>query len=107
VRIFSYSEAWWFGNPGYYSHYVCSSSTASSFGAVGPLENLAWPDNREDPAQGYAPNSAAGDPRLAPWIEEFRRVGIVTTWTVIHFPLSPETWPVSFGPFSDDVRTLP
>jgi hypothetical protein len=107
VRVFSYSEAWYFGNPGHYSDYVCSVSTASSFGRLRSVENLDWPDKRDDANDGYAPTGPEEDPRLAPWIEAFRRASIVTTWTVIQFPLSPETWPVGFGPHGDDVRTLP
>jgi hypothetical protein len=108
ARYFAYSEAWSFGNPGHYSDYVCSTNMASRVGDIPThLESLDWPENREDPEEGYAPSGPDEDPRLAPWIEDTRRAAVVTTWSVIKFPLSPETWPVSFGPHGDEVRTLP
>lgn len=109
ARSYSYSEAWYFGNPGHYSHYVCTASMASPVGGYPEgLETLDWPKNRDDPSEGYTPTGPDEDPKPAPWIEAVRERAVVTTWTVIQFPLSPENWPPSnFGPHGDEVRTLP
>ena len=48
------------------------------------------------------------DPVLEPWIEAVRRSAVVTTSSVIQFPLSPENWPPEhFGPHGDEVRKPP
>ena len=109
ARVFTYSEAWYFGNPGHYSEYVTSTNMASraSRWPEITLHNLDWPDERADPTEGFGPEGADGEPTLAPWIVELRSRVEVTTWTVIQFPLTAETWPASFGPHGDEVRTLP
>jgi hypothetical protein len=109
ARTYAYSEAWYFGNPGYYSHYVCTASTVSQVGGYPEnLQHIDWPENRDDPNEGYAPTGEDEEPVLAPWIEAVRNNAVVTTWSVIQFPLSPEYWPPeNFGPHGDEVRTLP
>lgn len=109
ARTYAYSEAWYFGNPGHYSTYVCTASTASQVGGYPEdLEPIDWPENRDDPDEGYAPTGEDEDPILAPWIEAVRQSAVVTTWSVLQFPLSPENWPPeNFGPHGDEVRTLP
>jgi hypothetical protein len=80
ARTYSYSEAWYFGNPGHYSDYVCTASTASQVGGYPEnMEHIDWPENRDDPAEGYAPTGEDEDPILAPWIEAVRRGAVVTT----------------------------
>lgn len=109
ARTYAYSEAWYFGNPGHYSNYVCTASMASQVGGYPKkLEHIDWPEIRDDPDEGYAPTGEDEDPVLAPWIVAVRRSAVVTTWSVIQFPLSPENWPPeNFGPHGDEVRTLP
>lgn len=109
ARTYSYSEAWYFGNPGHYSNYVCTASIASPVGGYpAHLEHLDWPENRDDSDEGYRPTGEDEDPALAPWIEAVRERAVVTTWTVIQFPLSAVSWPPeNFGPHGDEVRTLP
>ena len=109
ARTYSYSEAWYFGNPGHYSSYVCTASMASEVGGYPVnMEHIDWPENRDDPDEGFAPTGDDEDPVLAPWIETVRSSAVVTTWTVIQFPLTPENWPPeNFGPHGDEVRTLP
>lgn len=109
ARGYAYSEAWYFGNPGHYSNYVCTASMASQVGSYPErLANIDWPENRDAAGEGYTPTGDDADPVLAPWIEAVRRSAVVTTWSVIQFPLSPENWPPeNFGPHGDEVRTLP
>jgi hypothetical protein len=109
ARRYTYSEAWSFGNPGHYSDYVCTASSASDVGGYPEgMQHLDWPGKHEDPDEGYAPSGPDEDPRLATWIETVRGRAVVTTWTVVQFPLSVERWPPdNFGPHGDEVRMLP
>jgi len=109
ARSYAYSEAWNCGNPGHYSDYVCTASMASQVGGYPTgLEHIDWPENRDNPDDGYVPIAEDEDPVLAPWIEAVRRSAVITAWSVIQFPLSPQNWPPeNFGPHGDEVRTLP
>lgn len=109
ARTYSYSEGWSFGNPGHYSDYVFTMSSVSTIGEFPPgMQSIPWPSDRADPEDGYGPAGPSGDRPLAAWINSVRRSAVVTTWTVIRFPLSMQDWPpVTFGPHGDEVRTLP
>lgn len=52
ARGYAYSEAWYFGNPGHYSNYVCTASMASQVGSYPErLANIDWPEIATPPAR--------------------------------------------------------
>lgn len=103
ARAWSYSEIYYFGNPGHYQSFAFTMSSASPLrgGEPGRIQTV---EAGEDPwLEHDAPENwleAAPD-----WIGELHATGVITTLTVVaEFPL--EDWP-TFGPHGDEVRTLP
>jgi hypothetical protein len=94
-KHWSYVEAYWEGNPGYYQYLVLAASRVSP-AAREPegIENIDWQDR---------PWRDADRPD---WIARAHAVGVITTMAVIGMGFEPENWPV-FGPTVDEVRTLP
>jgi hypothetical protein len=106
-RFYSYSEVHYFGNPGYYQHFVFTASVAAHQGPIGPIYELAemYPEGRlmgglSDPDYEFPEEAKAVLGRI-------RRETVVTTYTVIGGFLMPENFPAGFGPHGDEVRTLP
>lgn len=97
ARVWSYSETWYFGNPGLYQRYVLGTTSTAGFKA-GPIEILAqnphtvWTDEDSNTPPG--------------WIAQFRSDGRITTYGVIGPHLDPSSLPGP-GPFIDAVRTIP
>ncbi len=106
ARTYAYSEIYYFGNPGYYQHFVFTASGAAGrfptgrIGEVWDETGERWPD---DPYQVEA--SAPFEQLKA--VAEFREQTVVTTYTVVSIDLPLEFYPSEFGPFEDWVRTLP
>jgi hypothetical protein len=107
VRAASYSEGHYYGNPGYYQHYVFTASVVGYPPPGGPLlETAQFLGHREWP---YPDDSPDASPLLRdiPGLSEFRRTSAITTYSVLG-DLSPAHFPrTSYGPHGDDVRTLP
>ena len=106
ARTFSYTELYYFGNPGYYQHFGFTASSAAYFAKIGPIREVVEAIGR-DWTGGVA--DERGQERLhnLGLLNRFRRETRVTTFTVIGPHLQPEDHPVTFGPHGDDVRTLP
>lgn len=104
ARTWSYSEAWYLGNPGHYLTYVFTNGSASSVGGIPRgLRATDWED--QDPAVA---TDRSGEPVLQSWVESVRSKTRVNTVTVVSFPLELERWPgETFGPHGDEVRLLP
>ncbi|MDQ3631725.1 MAG: hypothetical protein M3417_10750 [Actinomycetota bacterium] len=104
ARTWSYSEAWYLGNPGHYLTYVFTSGSASPVGGIPRgLRPTDW--NDQDPAVA---TDQSGEPMLQSWVESVRSKTRVNTVTVIKSPLELERWPgETLGPHGDEVRLLP
>lgn len=117
VRMFRYSELYYYGNPGHYLTYVFTASSAAPGRAdwrrLGEVIQQAgyheWPyPMRPDPYEQAPP-----DPDREPEWEsltaahEFRRRTVITTYTAIHPKLWAVNYPTTFGPHGDEVRMLP
>jgi hypothetical protein len=104
ARTWSYSELYYFGNPGYYQTFVFTASGTAGGFPVGDLAALT-----EEIGPDYPPGSAESDPAdfESPQVQRFRRETAVTTYTVFMTPVLGNHFPVNFGPHEDHVRTLP
>ena len=94
-KHWSYVEAYWGGNPGYYQHVVFAASRSS------PVAR--FPDGIETREWGDRPWLETDGPE---WIKRARSTGVITTMAVIGMSFDVEDWP-QFGPSVDQVRTLP
>jgi hypothetical protein len=94
-KHWSYTEAEWRGNPGYYQHLVLAASRASP-AAREPegIENIDWTDRSWRDTDGLE------------WVRRARSTGVITTMAVIGIGFEPEEWPI-FGPVVDETRTVP
>lgn len=94
-KHWSYAEAYWGGNPGYYQDVVFAASRVSPVARYpGGIETLAWEER---------PWIDADPPE---WIRRARSIGVITTMAVIKMGFHLEDWP-TFGPTVDQIRTLP
>ena len=111
-----YYEAYYLGNPGNYQTYVFSINDAGAFAWDTPMigtimsEDAPW-----DFAWGFDPGNDPPFEKVPGW-REFRRKTRMNTYTVIGPTMSIEDYPprtdlreypASFGPNSNQVRTLP
>lgn len=105
-----YSEAWSFGNPGYYLTYVFTNSSASGVGRfAAEMRPIEWSDQQDVLLSDGAGNflvDQGGEYQLQPWIAMIRGHARVNTVTVLGEPLTIERWPGTFGPHGDEVRCL-
>jgi hypothetical protein len=105
ARTYSYTEALYLGNPGYYQHYCFTASSAAHLGPIGPIMEVTkllghdWVGGIGD----EDPERLQGHPVL----NRFRAQTPITTYTVLGPHLRPESYPTTFGPHGDEVRTLP
>ncbi len=103
---FAYSEITYMGNPGFYQSFAWTSSDASEHAAK-------WGDTvglYDEIGTGHDEWPYAGGPDWAdmPRMQRFRRETAITTFTVIGTGLSVENYPLNrFGPWSEEVRTVP
>ncbi len=94
-KYWSYAEAYWGGNPGYYQHVVFAASRVSGAARFPDgVENLGWSERPWRETEGPE------------WIEKARSSGVITTMAVIGMGFEVEDWP-TFGPTVDGMRTLP
>jgi hypothetical protein len=97
-----YQEIHWGANPGLYQHFVLSINDAG-FDPWSTVQTLFPPEEFGGEFRW------TGDPpyeevtRLA----EFRRTARANTFTVIGPALSPEDYPVAYGPRLNEVRVVP
>jgi hypothetical protein len=99
ARAWSYSEAHSFGNPGFYSDYILTSSSAA------PPRRVDYEALRAV-STGLDEGFDDGTRSVSPLGKRFRRRSAVTTWTVLTFPITLEAYSVGFGPHEDEIRTL-
>jgi hypothetical protein len=109
VRTYAYSEAYYFGNPGSYQHYVF---TASGVALQRPMGAQLIGELGQNIPNGTWFGGMRGDDRdLSPaakrLLGRLRREAIVTTYTIVGPHQALDDWPVNFGPHGDEVRTLP
>lgn len=97
-----YQEIHWGANPGLYQHFVLSVNDAGAV-AWGEEVQLLFP---EGPGDEYNWN---GDPPYeeTPNLVAFREAAKINTFSIIGPTLSPEDYPVGFGPRQDLVRVIP
>jgi hypothetical protein len=95
ARTYSYTEAYWYGNPGNYQHYCFTASSATYQARVGPIGDVVEEIGR-DWIGGPGEEPSEPDPQSA--LYRFRRETPITTYTVIGPGLNPETYPAGFGP---------
>jgi hypothetical protein len=111
-----YYEAHWYGNPGNYQWYIFSINDAGWQAWDVPLIGTLMPsDGPWDFEWGFDGEKDASFDAMSGW-HDFRRRTRMNTYTVLSPMLSPEDYPtagdlhgypVSFGPNSTQVRTLP
>jgi hypothetical protein len=113
ARSYSYTEGYYYGNPGYHQSFFMSTTSAARFANVGDLTDLhrgllsvrpgvlGWPD-REAYDEGAPEAKEVPTP-----VERFRRATTVTTYTVLGPQVDPTHYDFTFGPHGDEVRTLP
>ena len=103
ARAASYSEAHYYGNPGYYQTFVLTASTAGVPPPAGPLLEV-----EQSLGNGSWDQVAPGpDLEEVDGLPEARRLSVVTTYTVIGPNVPFAHFPTTFGPHGDEVRTLP
>jgi hypothetical protein len=104
ARAFSYSEAYYYGNPGYYQTYVFTASGAAFGFPVGNVMEVTEELGLDD----WPPEDRSGPtwPELEA-TQAFRRKTAVTTFTVIGPHIDVRNYPGNFGPHGDEVRTVP
>lgn len=94
-KHWSYAEAHWGGNPGYYQHVVFAASRVSpAAGYPDGIETVEWDE------QPWVETDAPE------WIKRTHSTGVITTMAVIGMAFDVEDWP-QFGPSVDGMRTLP
>ena len=105
ARPFGYSERYYFGNPGYYLHYVFTASSAAGRAPVGPINEVVdigdfeWPSDTDMRSFEEVSQSVG--------IARMRRDTAVTTYTVIGDWRLVDSYPTTYGPQGDEVRVLP
>ena len=104
ARVWSYSEAWYLGNPGQDLTYVFTNSSASPVGGF-PKGLEPVPDWGDQHAA--VETARGGESTLKPWVTAIRTTTQVDTVTVVSAPLQIERWPGAFGPNDDEVGQLP
>jgi hypothetical protein len=105
ARTYTYTEALYLGNPGYYQYYCFTASVAAPHAPVGAVVEVA-----NLLGQGWAGGVADEDPQRFEGLDildRFRAATAVTTYTGLGSHLQPESYPTTFGPQGDEVRTLP
>jgi hypothetical protein len=109
ARLFSYSEAYYLGNPGFYQTFVFTASSAAYHAPFGPVEEVS---NRihDRWVGGLVPcdedEEIMRDLSFVNALEHVRRETAITTYTVLGPELLLDTYPLNFGPHGDEVRTL-
>jgi len=111
ARSFSYSELYYFGNPGHYQTHVFTASDASGRWPDVSVEE-AWRDVGAAGTDGQWSNPMDEREGIKQWheltaVDHFRRHALITTFTLIGPFFSAKDYPVYFGPHGDEVRTLP
>lgn len=99
ARAWSYSEAHSFGNPGFYGDYILTSSSAAPARRIDYEALMAV-------STGFDESFDDGTHSVSPLGRRFRRRSVVTTWTVLSFPMTLDDYSVGFGPHEDEIRTL-
>lgn len=104
ARSYSYTEAFYYGNPGYYQHYAFTASSAVR-GDVGSIADLSQALGRQwvGGFDGHEGDRLAASDLVA----RFRSETTITTFTVIGVGLNPTDFPTTFGPHGDEVRVVP
>lgn len=111
ARTYSYSEAYYFGNPGHYQHFVFTASSAAHHGSIGPIWELGLKASENGWLDGFGMSaivdgSALGS-ELGGLVQAVRRDTVITTYSVVGPHLGLKNLPTNFGPHGDEVRTLP
>lgn len=85
ARTYSYTELFYFGNPGYYQHFGFTASVAAMHAPVGRVGDVVKLLGRDWVGGIGEENASAAD---VPEIRQFRRETAITTFTVLgpHFP---------------------
>jgi hypothetical protein len=110
ARWAAYSEAYYFGNPGYYQTFIFSAGGAAYHSPVGPLGELSEAVATADWFGGLLDEDAPRSTHASDFeqiLERVRRESVVTTYTVVGPHISLNDYPATFGPHGDEVRTLP
>jgi hypothetical protein len=110
ARWAAYSEAYYFGNPGYYQTFVFSAGGAAYHSPVGPLGELSEAVGTAEWFGGLLDEDAPRSPHAPDFeqiLERVRRESVVTTYTVVGPHIQLSDYPATFGPHGDEVRTLP
>jgi hypothetical protein len=103
---FAYSEITYLGNPGYYQWFAWTSSDAS--GAAATLGSTVGLYDEIGPGHDDWPYPGGPDWDKMPRVQQFRCETTITTYTVIGAGLDVQNYPLNrFGPWIDEVRTLP
>ncbi len=92
-------EAHSFGNPGFYSDYVLTTSSAAPPRLIDFDALAAVSTGSDEPFDD-------GTSSVSPLGRRFRRRSVVTTWTVMTWPMTLEAYSIGFGPHEDEIRTL-
>lgn len=104
AHSFGYWESHWLGNPGNYQHYVFAVNDAGAggydsaqvlFPTVATRWDIEWPD--------VSQTSIENVPRL----QAFRRAATPNTYAVLGQTMSPDEYPLTYGPQQHHVRTVP
>lgn len=105
ARTFSYTELYYFGNPGNYQSFGFTASSAAHQAEIGPIGDVV-----EELGRDWVGGVGEEDsPQLAglAGLRAFRHETPVTTYTVLGSSVGLDQYPGGFGPHGDEVRTLP
>lgn len=107
ARTWSYTEAYYLGNPGHYQSYAFTNSSVTAVGGFpDPVPGAVdfgdhpWtlPSDTDAPPERWLDHPPD-------WMREFRHNMPVTTVSVVSPMFDIEQWP-TFGPHEDEVRTI-